>query len=123
MNVKDSEHFVKTTPENIIPLSMLDKWKRQDDGTVKAKSRCVLVGWKDPMVYQLERAAPTPTQEAIMVTLQWLASAKMSGKVHRLDQRVWTVTQDITEKQARNTITTWSDTPIGGTRTVVAGRN
>ena len=64
-----------------IPTYMLDKWKRQDEGTVKAKSRCVLVGWKDPMVYQLECAAPTPTQEAIMVTLQRLASAKLSGKV------------------------------------------
>ena len=61
---------------------MLDTWYRQDDGTVKAKSRCVLIGWKDPMVfYQWERAAPTPTQEAIMVTLQWLASAKVSGHV------------------------------------------
>ena len=42
---------------------MLDKWKLQDDGTVAAKSRSVLVGWKDPMIYQLERAAPTPTQK------------------------------------------------------------
>ena len=57
---------------------MLDKWKRQDDGPVKAKSRIVLVGWKDPMVYQLERPAPTPTQKAIMV---WLASAKVSGQI------------------------------------------
>ena len=69
IGVKDSEHFGKTTPGNIIPTNMLDKWKSQDDDTVKAKSRIVLVGWKDPMVYQLERAAPTPTQEAMMVTL------------------------------------------------------
>ena len=60
---------------------MLDKWKRQDDGTVEVKSRIVLVGWKDPMVHQLERAARTPTQVAIMVTLQWLAPAKVLGKV------------------------------------------
>ena len=60
---------------------MLDKWKLQDDGTVAAKSRSVLVGWKDPMIYQLERAAPTPTQEGIMVTLQWLVSAKVTGRI------------------------------------------
>ena len=60
---------------------MLDKWKLQDDDTVAAKSRSVLVGWKDPMIYQLERAAPTPTQEGIMVTLQWLASAKVTGRI------------------------------------------
>ena len=46
-----------------------------------AKSRSVLVGWKDPIINQLERAAPTPTQEGIMVTLQWLASAKLTGRI------------------------------------------
>ena len=76
-----SDHFAMTTPENIIPTNMLDKWKLQDDGSVAAKCRSVLVGWKDPMIYQLERAAPTPTQEGIMVTLQWLASAKVTGRI------------------------------------------
>ena len=33
------------------------------------------------MVYRLERVAPTPTQEGIMVTLLWLASAKVSGRI------------------------------------------
>ena len=77
MTIRDSEQFVKPNPEKIIPTDMLGKWKRQDDGTVKAKSRIVLVGWNVPMVSQLERAAPTPTQEAIMTTLRWLASAKV----------------------------------------------
>ena len=81
MSLEESDHFAKTTPENIIPTNMLDKWKLQDDGTVAAKSRSVLVGWKDPMIYQLERAAPTPTQEGIMVTLQCLASAKVTGRI------------------------------------------
>ena len=81
MSPKESDHFAKTTPENIIPTNMLDKWKLQDDGTVAAKSRSALVGWKDPMIYQLERAAPTPTQEGIMVTLQRLASAKVTGGI------------------------------------------
>ena len=84
MSPEESDHFSKTTPENIIPTNMLDKWKLQDDGTVAAKSRSVLVGWKDPMIYQLERAAPTPTQEGIMVTLQWLASAKVTGRISDL---------------------------------------
>ena len=81
MSPEGSDHFVKTTPENIIPTNMLDKWKLQDVGTVAAKGRSVLVGWKDPMIYQLERAAPIPTQEGIMVTLQWLASAKVTGRM------------------------------------------
>ena len=81
MSPEESDHFAKTTPENIIPTNMLDKWKLRDDGSVAAKSRSVLVGWKDPMIYQLERAAPTPTQEGIMVTLQWLTSAKVTGRI------------------------------------------
>ena len=81
MSPEESDHFAKTTPENIKPTNMLDKWKLQDDGSVAAKSRSVLVGWKDPIVYQFERAAPTPTQEGIMVTLQWLASAKVTGRM------------------------------------------
>ena len=31
--------FANKIPENIIPTNMLDKWERQHDGTVKAKSR------------------------------------------------------------------------------------
>ena len=62
MSPEESDHFAKTTLGNIMPTNMLDKWKLQDDGSVAAKSRSVLVGWKDPMINQLERAAPTPTQ-------------------------------------------------------------
>ena len=80
MSPEERDHFAKTTPENIIPTKMLE-WKLQDDGSVAAKSRTVLVGWKDPTIYQMERAAPTPTQEGIMVTLQWLASAKVTGRI------------------------------------------
>ena len=91
MSPEESDHFAKTTPENIIPTkNMLDKWKLQDDGSVAAKSRSVLVGWKDPMIYQLERAAPTPTQEGIMVTLQWLASAKVTGRIADLTNELAT---------------------------------
>ena len=81
LSPEESDHFAKTTRENIIPTNTPDKWKLQDDGTVAAKSRSVLVGWKDPMIYQLERAAPTPTQEGIMVPLQWLAPAKVTGRI------------------------------------------
>ena len=38
MSPEESEHFAKTTPENIIPTNMLDKWKLQDDGPAAAKS-------------------------------------------------------------------------------------
>ena len=47
MSVKDSEHSIKTTPENIIPTNMLDKWKRQDGDTVKANQEQNRVGRLD----------------------------------------------------------------------------
>ena len=99
---------------------MLDKWKRLDDGTVKAKCRYVLIGWKDPMVYQLERAVPTPTQEAIMVTLQWLASAKVSGHVTDLTNAFGQTRKKRREQEARHQIATRADTSSGGATSVVA---
>ena len=84
MTLKESKRYRVYFPEYIIPSNMLDKWKLQDDGSMLAKSRNVLIGWKDPMIYQLERRAPTPTQEAIMVLLQWLASFRAAGMISDL---------------------------------------
>ena len=71
MTLKESNRYRQLFPEHIIPSNMLDKWKLQDDGSMLAKSRNVLIGWKDPMIYQLEGKAPTTTQEGILVTTQW----------------------------------------------------
>ena len=120
MSPEESDHFAKTTPENIIPTNMLDEWKLQDDGSVAAKSRSVLVGWKDPMIYQLERAAPTPTQEGIMVTLQWLASAKVTGRIADLTNAFGTGSQDVKKEQTCHKTATGSGSSKGRTTTVVA---
>ena len=120
MSPEESDHFAKTTPENIIPTNMLDKWKLQDDGSVAAKSGSVLVGWKDPMIYQLERAAPTPTQEVIMVTLQWLASAKVTGRTADLTNAFGQARKTSRKKQTCHKTATGSDSSKGGTRTAVA---
>ena len=116
---EESDHFAKTTPENIIPTNMLDKWKLQDDGSVAAKSRCVLVGWKDPMIYQLERAAPTPTQEGIMVTLQWLASAKVTGRIADLTNAFGQARKTSRKKQTCHKKATGSDSSKRMTTAVV----
>ena len=94
MTIKDCEHFAKTTPENTKPTNVLDKWKYQDNGTLKAESRCVLVGWKDPVIYQLERAAPTPT--------------------------FWTGAKDVTKKQPCHNTATRRNSSVNWTRSVVA---
>ena len=120
MSPEESDHFAKTTPENIMPTNMLDKWKLQDDGSVAAKSRSVLVGFKDPMIYQLERAAPTPTQEGIMVTLQWLASAKVTGRIADLTNAFGQARKTSRKKQTCHETVTGRDSPKSGTRTAVA---
>ena len=74
-----------------------------------AKSRSVLVGWKDPMIYQLERAAPTPTQEGIMVTLQWLASAKVTGRIADLTNAFGQARKTSRKKQTCHETATRSD--------------
>ena len=84
MSLKESNYYRMNLSEHIIPSNMLDKWKLHGDGTMLAKSRNVLIGWKDPMIYQLERRAPTPTQEGIMVMRQWLASFRVSGNISDL---------------------------------------
>ena len=123
LKLGESDHFAKTTPENIIPTNMLDKWKLQDDGTVAAKSRSVLVGWKDPMIYQLERAAPTSTQEGIMVTLQWLASAKVTGRMADLTNAFGQARKTSRKNKTCHKTATGSDSSSGGTTTVVACGN
>ena len=117
---EESDHFAKTTPENIISTNMLDKWKLQDDGSVAAKSRNALVGWKDPMIYQLERAAPTPTQEGITVTLQWLASAKVTGRIADLTNAFGQSRKTSRQNKTCHETATRSDPSKSGSRTAVA---
>ena len=119
---EESDHFAKTTPENIMPTNMLDKWKLQDDGSVAAKSRSVLVGWKDPVIYQSERAAPTPPQEGIMLTLQWMASAKVTGRTADLTNPFGQA-RKTSKKQTCHKTATGSDSSKGGTTTAAACRD
>ena len=113
MSPEESDHFAKTTPENIIPTNMLDNWKLQDDGAVAAKSRSTLVGWKDPMIYQLERAAPTS-----------VAGISDGDCPHsRSDQRIRTGSQDVKKKQTCHKTATGCDSSRSGTTTVVACGN
>ena len=86
-----------------------------------AKSRSVLVGWKDDMVYQLERVAPTPTQEGIMVPFLWLVSAKVSGRISDSTSAFGKARKTLQKKkQARHQNATQCDTLTSGTTTVVA---
>jgi hypothetical protein len=43
-------------PECVLPSRFVDRWKGQDSGDPLAKSRLVILGFKDPHVLQLERS-------------------------------------------------------------------
>ena len=76
LSLEDSLAFRAKYPEYVLPSKWVDRWKPTDDGGAKAKSRIVILGFKDPHVLQLERSAPTPTHEAFTTTLQAFASMK-----------------------------------------------
>ena len=79
LSVEESVKFKKEHPEYVLPSRFVDRWKGNDDGSTKAKSRIVILGFKDPHVLQLERSAPTPTKEAFTTVLQCLASQKRAA--------------------------------------------
>ena len=62
-----------------MPSMFVDKWKAQDTGDAKAKSRLVVLGWKDPDIMEIRRSAPTPTAESFTALLAWLAGRGYDG--------------------------------------------
>ena len=120
MTVEDSDHFTKTTPENIIPANILDKWNLQDDGTVSAKNRSVLVGWKDPMIYLVGARCTHSDARRYHGDTSVLGISKRCRAASQIRPTLLVRHAKRHEKQARHQVATWSDTSIGGTRTAVA---
>ena len=58
MSLEESLKFREEHPDYVLPSRFVDRWKGTDDKSVLAKSRLVILGFKDPMVLQLERSAP-----------------------------------------------------------------
>ena len=74
LSLEESLEFRKKYPDYVLPSRYVDRWKPQDDGGILAKSRIVVLGFKDPHVLQLERSAPTPTNEGFTLVMQAMAS-------------------------------------------------
>ena len=64
MSLEESRKFKKEHPECVLPTRWVDRYKATDEGGAIAKSRIVIFGFMDPHILQLERSAPTPTNEA-----------------------------------------------------------
>eukprot|EP00973_Karenia_brevis_P078004 10834790-Karenia_brevis.AAC.1 len=69
MSLRESIVFRQNHPDYVLPSRWVERWKGTDEGLVKAKARLVVLGFKDPNVLQLERSAPTPTNEAFTTTM------------------------------------------------------
>ena len=119
MSPEESDHFAKTTPENIIPTNMLDKWKLQDDGPGCQKQE---------RVGRLERSHDLPVGACCTHSdarrdhgNTSVASISKGDRPHsRSDQRIRTGSQEIKKQQTCHKTATRSDSSKGGTRTAVA---
>ena len=76
LSLEESLKFRAQFPDNVLPSRWVDRWKGTDAGSLLAKSRIVILGFKDPHILELERSAPTPTNEAFTATMQFLASTQ-----------------------------------------------
>ena len=76
LSLEESIAFRNDNPDSVLTSRFVDRWKPTEAGGVKAKSRIVIHGFKDPHVLQLERSVPTPTNEAFTSVMQAMASNK-----------------------------------------------
>ena len=74
MSLEEPLKFREQFPDYVLPSRWVDRWKGTDAGGLLAKSPMVILGFKDPHILELERSAPTPTNEAFTATMQFLAS-------------------------------------------------
>eukprot|EP00439_Symbiodinium_sp_Y106_P027348 s5817_g3.t1 len=99
MSVEESRRFRREHPEHVLTSRFVDRWKPTEvfqvlpddfDASkndpafaekVKAKSRWCVVGWKDPLLHEVERAAPTPLSQSIYLFMQLCASRKWGARV------------------------------------------
>ena len=65
LDLATSRRLREEAADRCIPTDWVERWKPQDDGSQAAKSRIVILGWKDPCLHDLPRSAPTPTCEGV----------------------------------------------------------
>ena len=107
LSLEDSLKFREEFPECVLPSRWVDRWKATDEGGFIAKSRLVILGFKDPQVFQLERSSPTPTNEGFTTTLQICASRQMAHLVKRYQECVRTIKEDYPPKKTCRSSAAW----------------
>ena len=122
LSVEESIAFTQAHPEHVLTSRFVDRWKPTEDfavlpedfnaadagsgqtTSVAPKSRWCVVGWKDPMVHQIERSAPTPMTSSMYLFMaltagrQWSAFVK-DAKTAFLQSKPTTRKQKLAVKQ------------------------
>ena len=87
LSLEESDRFRREHPRHVLTSRYVDRWKPTEAfavlpedfnanqpgvhrAQVAPKSRWCVVGWKDPQVFEIERAAPTPLSSSIYLFLQ-----------------------------------------------------
>ena len=98
LSVEESRQFRRNHPDYVLSSRYVDRWKPDGDkfavlpeafdrpgfdpaehDNLSAKSRWCVVGWKDPMIHEIERSAPTPLTTSLYGVLQISASRSWTG--------------------------------------------
>ena len=98
LSVEESRKFRQSFPKFVLRSRYVDRWKPDGDkfsvlpqefdnpnfdpqhhGGLSAKSRWCIIGWEDPMIHEVERAAPTPLTASLYSAFQISASRKWPG--------------------------------------------
>ncbi|CAJ1399663.1 unnamed protein product [Effrenium voratum] len=122
LSIEESLAFTQAHPEHVLTSRFVDRWKPTEDFAVlpedfnaadvgsgqttsaAPKSRWCVVGWKDPMVHQIERSAPTPMTSSMYLFMaltagrQWSAFVK-DAKTAFLQSKPTTRKQKLAVKQ------------------------
>ena len=99
----ESKRFKEQFPDYVLKSRHVDRWKPDGDkfsvlpeefdhpdfdpqghGGLSPKSRWCVVGWMDPMVHEIERAAPTPLTASLYSVMQLSATRATSTTPRRL---------------------------------------
>ena len=97
LSVKESREFAEKFPDYVLTSRYVDRWKPTGDSSVlpehwdpetyvweginaaEPKSRWCVVGWRDPHIHEIERAAPTPLTSSLYVFCQLSATRHWHG--------------------------------------------
>ncbi|CAE7808271.1 GIP, partial [Symbiodinium sp. CCMP2456] len=99
LSLEESRKFRAQNPDHVIPSRYVDRYKPTEEFSVlpdnfdghklsakeaekvAPKSRWCVIGWRDPLINDIERSAPTPLTQSMYQFLQLSATRRWPGTV------------------------------------------